>query len=627
MAIGATLVRAIFLLTVSAGCRDTTPDSAAAWGRRADSVPELASWMALRAAALTPDSMARRVWYVRVTLPAARERIPWVEARARERYGDTVGALRWYQGLGARVTTFRLRGELARGAGDSAQLRRDLLRYIASSPGAGGVRDGYALFDALYDHATPDEQLTIARAAAAVGAWSRARAGFEAALGRTPTSPRDQFLYATALARLGESDRALSAFSAITRPVSLAAAAQYQRARIALAMDDRRRALAQLRMLVKRAPRDTSAALAQLLLADLASDETDDRDARRLLLAVARTFPRSRFALSARRDAGFAALALGDARAAASDFAALQRLATTDDDARLQALYWLGRARARQGRGADARAAWREVVRRDSTSYYAVLAAQRLGTRAVHAAHDTTPFPNVPAVDSALRRIDQLHALQMEREVDAESDYLFHTAGTDRNRLLATGAAFIGTDRSRWAIVLGRRALSDVGPTTAAYRLIYPLAVRDTIVQTSHEYGVDPALVAALIRQESNFNPRALSPAGARGLMQLMPSVAQFIAERSGITPWSPSLLYHPGVNVRLGVAHLAPLLRAQPDVAYALAAYNAGETRVARWGRKRGAGDPELFTERIPFDETRDYVKSILRGRELYRALYDWTP
>jgi soluble lytic murein transglycosylase len=92
---------------------------------------------------------------------------------------------------------------------------------------------------------------------------------------------------------------------------------------------------------------------------------------------------------------------------------------------------------------------------------------------------------------------------------------------------------------------------------------------------------------------------------------------------------WDPVLLYQPDVNVRLGAAHLAGVLRQYPAPAYALADYNAGRSRVVRWRQKPGADDPELFTERIPFVETRDYVRIVLRNRELYAALYPslaWT-
>jgi soluble lytic murein transglycosylase len=112
---------------------------------------------------------------------------------------------------------------------------------------------------------------------------------------------------------------------------------------------------------------------------------------------------------------------------------------------------------------------------------------------------------------------------------------------------------------------------------------------------------------------------------GARGLMQVMPSVGKSIAPTVGIQSWDPALLYDPGINVEIGIRHLAPLLRGQPSLAKSLAAYNAGGSRVARWSAKRGADDPEIFTERIPFAETQDYVKTVLRNREFYRVLYSW--
>jgi soluble lytic murein transglycosylase len=132
-------------------------------------------------------------------------------------------------------------------------------------------------------------------------------------------------------------------------------------------------------------------------------------------------------------------------------------------------------------------------------------------------------------------------------------------------------------------------------------------------------------LVAALIRQESNFNPRATSPVGARGLMQLMPDVGQGLASAKGISSWNADMLYDPAVNIKLGTAHLRTLMRKYPEVVKSLAAYNAGESRVEKWSTKTGAADPEVFTERIPFVETRDYVRIILRNRAYYSALYPW--
>ena len=136
---------------------------------------------------------------------------------------------------------------------------------------------------------------------------------------------------------------------------------------------------------------------------------------------------------------------------------------------------------------------------------------------------------------------------------------------------------------------------------------------------------MDPALVAAVIRHESSFEPRATSPVGARGLMQVMPWVAEALARSEQITPWNPALLYEPDVNIRLGVLHLRSFVGHYPHPAFALAAYNAGGSRVARWSKRRGGKDPELFVERIRFTETRGYVSNVLTARDMYSALYDW--
>jgi soluble lytic murein transglycosylase len=127
-----------------------------------------------------------------------------------------------------------------------------------------------------------------------------------------------------------------------------------------------------------------------------------------------------------------------------------------------------------------------------------------------------------------------------------------------------------------------------------------------------------------LIRQESGFDPAARSAADARGLMQVMPSLGATFAAREQITGWDPVLLYQPDLNVHFGLAHLAEVLRRYDRVEHALAAYNAGGTPVRGWLELTGTrADPEVFIERIPYVETRDYVRIVLRNREIYRVLY----
>lgn len=107
--------------------------------------------------------------------------------------------------------------------------------------------------------------------------------------------------------------------------------------------------------------------------------------------------------------------------------------------------------------------------------------------------------------------------------------------------------------------------------------------------------------------------------------MQLMPDVGRSIARARGIRNLESERLFDPSLNIQLGTTHLRALIRADRDDAHTLAAYNAGESRLARWLKKPGASDPELFTERIPFVETRDYVRAVIRNKAFYRTLYDW--
>jgi soluble lytic murein transglycosylase len=154
-------------------------------------------------------------------------------------------------------------------------------------------------------------------------------------------------------------------------------------------------------------------------------------------------------------------------------------------------------------------------------------------------------------------------------------------------------------------------------------RVIYPWPNRDLIEAEAGKFGGDPGLVAAVIRQESNFEPRAVSRAGARGMMQLMPSTARITARRLALD-WSAPFVTIADANVHVGVAHLAGLMRgARDDITFALAAYNAGGTPVARWRRTISTGDRYFFIEYVPYPETRGYLRAVLRNHALYHALY----
>ena len=153
--------------------------------------------------------------------------------------------------------------------------------------------------------------------------------------------------------------------------------------------------------------------------------------------------------------------------------------------------------------------------------------------------------------------------------------------------------------------------------------MLYPLRYQDRVRSQSARRRLDPYLVAGLIRQESAFVARTQSHVGARGLMQIMPATGRSLARLEGIR-YSVSRLYDPAVNIRFGTRYLRQLLDrfgTRPD--YALAGYNAGPHRVRAWTGMDLSIPAEIFIEEIPFPETRNYVKLVLRNEMLYRRFY----
>jgi soluble lytic murein transglycosylase len=157
----------------------------------------------------------------------------------------------------------------------------------------------------------------------------------------------------------------------------------------------------------------------------------------------------------------------------------------------------------------------------------------------------------------------------------------------------------------------------------AFWEMLYPFGWRNDVLAAAQRSGIDPYLVAAVVREESSYYPRALSRAGARGLMQLMPATARPMAEHRGLVFAGGELLDDPGANLEIGTAFLAGLVREFKDARLALAAYNAGPARVRQWWQARRNSDLEAWVEQIPFDETRQYVKRVMFSWEEYRRVY----
>jgi soluble lytic murein transglycosylase len=156
------------------------------------------------------------------------------------------------------------------------------------------------------------------------------------------------------------------------------------------------------------------------------------------------------------------------------------------------------------------------------------------------------------------------------------------------------------------------------------WKLLFPQPYWPDLVADSQKHGLDPYLVASLIRQESEFNAGVVSHANAYGLMQLLPSVGKSMAKHEGLKQFDTKRLLDPSVNLQLGTANLRLVLdRFGGQIEYALAAYNAGDKPIRQWLASDDYKDVPEFVESIPYTETREYVQAILRNREMYKALY----
>jgi soluble lytic murein transglycosylase len=614
----------LFLLATALDRLGARDSAAVVYARAAERLPAIVDWILLRAAAVTDDSVARAGLYRRMTNPLARGRIPLADASAHQRTGDLEGAARRYAAAGDRLTSLRLRLAATPDSGPRAALRRELLAFTVMRAGSAASREAIAILDSTFTSLAPAEELVVGRAAAASGLASRAASGFgRAAAGGLGTS-EDRFAYGTALTRLGRNGEAAAQFKLVRQPKSLAALAAYQSARALVRDGQLEKGLAALVEVARKYPQDTAAAASAFFLrADLASDDRGDSEARRLHRVVAGRYPTSRFAPTSRFRAAMIALLGGQAKLAAQEFDELAQRYPASDEV-LGATYWAGRAWSDAGDSALARGRWQSIIARDPLSYYAALSARRLGIGPWVPPAAADSFAADLELDGQVSRAALLARLGLAAEARWELDRLARSTDSSPERLLIIANAFRSQGLASQAIQLARRALAKGAPADArTYRLIYPVAHGDALLAEAAEHRLDVSLMAALIRQESNFNPAATSPAGARGLAQVMPELGERLARDLSYPLWDPVLLYQPDVSIQLGAVHLGELFTRYDQRAHILAAYNAGASRVERWSKRIGVEDPEVFAERISFVETRDYVRIIQRNEDIYRALY----
>jgi len=307
----------------------------------------------------------------------------------------------------------------------------------------------------------------------------------------------------------------------------------------------------------------------------------------------------------------------------------------------VDALYWLGRFSERSGNPAHARTFYNKAVDRFPETYFGFASADRLaklGPGEENPAEflDRIPPPpplrsfDEPIPPSAVdrwTRAQALRAIAFDASAELELKNAFFATGSPRFLIEASQAAFdqghfaAGMAYARLAIPsFDSRKLNEL--PLSAWKALYPLPYEGSLRRESGKNDLDPMIVAGLIRQESTFQADIVSHANAVGLMQLLPKTAKIMAKQKQLK-YAKAKLFDPEFNIELGTYYFKGLVNLTGAPEYALAAYNAGEDRIALWKSERSYEEIPELVESIPFSETRDYVQIVLRNATLYRMIY----
>jgi soluble lytic murein transglycosylase len=307
------------------------------------------------------------------------------------------------------------------------------------------------------------------------------------------------------------------------------------------------------------------------------------------------------------------------------------------------ALYWRGRLAEEDKDLAMARAYYQKLSERFRNFYYGELARGRL--KEIKSEEDLPHYAlldRVPAIGAGTNittsepptdnlRYQKAQVLANGGLLDFAVRELQAAGNEDTGNWVVSETAKLYEDAGRYdgAIQVFKHAVPNYFavdlPTLPRpyWEALFPKPYWPDLKKFSSQNALDPYLVASLIRQESEFNPGAVSRANALGLMQLLPKVGSAVAKQEKLKNFSSAELFTPEVNLQLGTRYFREMVDKFGAFEYALAAYNAGSNRVDDWMGQGKYRDPQEFVESIPFTETREYVQAILRNANVYRQLY----
>jgi soluble lytic murein transglycosylase len=486
---------------------------------------------------------------------------------------------------------------------------------------------------------TVEEQFLQAQRLADAGEQSAAVRLLEGLLAQGPEpAVRHRALarLAPMLGRLARSDEAIARLdAALAEPATPSRAAlMYELGRLLLRGGQTGRGALMFERLLAEHPEAGNVSDVLLQLARARAELGQFDAARESFHGVITRYPDSTAAASARWEVAWLEYRAGRFRESALAF---RQLSASVGSARLAGLYWAGRSLDQLGDKSAGLALYREVLSRGPQGYYGILAGRRVQGKA--------PAPLAVPVkltadpigllrpDARYQRAQALGSIGFDGFAIWELEALGRDTLTEGDRAWALGVAFAEMGEAGRSLRYLRRALGAAveagspGLPARLWQLYYPLGYGEHVRTAARAVGLDPFVVAAVIREESSYDPRARSGVGAVGLMQLMPDTARIVAQEIGRPLTEIAALWEPPMNITLGSRYLSQLNARFKEPLLAVAAYNAGPHRVQRWVAERPQADLEEFVDQIPFDETRAFAKRVFTSWYHYRRLYGTGP
>lgn len=565
-------------------------------------------------------------WVERGDLPRAVRRLEW-EARVLAAQGARAEAARLHldrAGLLLRADREAEARELLRSLAQEpsvpAELRVDAANALGERKGLSAAEE-LARAAAWEAGGKPGLAARALRAALAAGAPDDG--GVQLRLGHLLYAERD---YAPARAAFQRAAERLQDREKVAEAELLAARSLFRTGGRSAA-SAKATALAEIRRVAERYEGTAAAGTAHFLVGDEASTLEAALSRYRRAAAV-RSSPEAREALFR---VGDRSLRLKDPTAALAAWQEyVERYPRGEETARVA--YEAGKLHERAGREARAREMYAAAVRADPVSYYALRAADRLGVDLLERVlAEPSPWVGLAAdprdAADVLRRLDALERIGLAEERGEELAAAIRNFEHRPVALLVLAEGLRDRGYAVDAIRLGRRLLAqrDGEWDERLLRVVFPFPFRKLLEEEADRADVDPMLLAGLVRQESSFRPDARSWVGATGLGQIMPATGRWLASAVGVRDYQEELLEVPEVNLLMAATYLGDLMeRYDGERDLALSAYNAGPGRADRWRRTlRHGRDTDAFREAIPFDETRHYVKVVLRNAAVYERLY----